>query len=132
MATPLWPPRLSCLCSIWRHLPRSLLGCSAIGLRGATGIGSPDRANFSGNHGVAASPPLSRKIDTTSVTLIKALTGECDVISLILPDIVPPKVASGEFAVLATDALPSCLQGGVVGAPRGLPHPGRLPSSANS
>jgi DNA-binding transcriptional LysR family regulator len=69
---------------------------------------------------------LNRKIDTTSVALIKAMVREGDAIALVHPDMVRDEVASGDFKVLEIDAPPLYLKGGVVWLAERSPSPAAL------
>ena len=70
---------------------------------------------FPGDHGVATTPTPGRTIETTSAPLIEAMICEGDTISRLGGD-GRPGVASGEFAVLAIDAPPLNMRGGMVPA----------------
>jgi DNA-binding transcriptional LysR family regulator len=62
----------------------------------------------------AGSRALRRKIDTTSVTMIKAMIREGDALSVVHPDTVRSEVAHGEFVTLDLDAPPVLFQPGLV------------------
>lgn len=56
---------------------------------------------------------LDRKIDTSSLTMIKSMLREGDAVSLVHPDSVRPELASGEFVILDFDAPALFLEAGV-------------------
>ncbi|QEH38222.1 HTH-type transcriptional regulator GbpR [Aquisphaera giovannonii] len=56
---------------------------------------------------------LARKIDTTSMTMVKAMIREGDAVSLVHPASVRAELRSGEFATLELDAPPLAFDSGL-------------------
>jgi DNA-binding transcriptional LysR family regulator len=72
------------------------------------------------------SSALERKIDTTSVTMIKAMIRQGDAVSLLHPDTIRSEVLSGEFTVLEFDAPPLVFHAGIVRLADRSPSPAAL------
>ncbi len=93
---------------------RKALSHSALKEYPFIGLRIPEPIRVRMDSGARDASLMSRKIETTSVTLIKAMSRESDAISLVHPDMVRAEVASGEFAALEIDAPALSLRGGVV------------------
>jgi DNA-binding transcriptional LysR family regulator len=76
--------------------------------------------------GTNTSSILDRKIETTSVTLIKAMVREGNAISLVHPDMVRAELAGGEFVQLELNSPTLLLRAGVVWLSGRSPLPAAL------
>jgi DNA-binding transcriptional LysR family regulator len=76
--------------------------------------------------GSGRSSALERKIDTTSVTMIKAMIRQGDAVSLLHPDTIRSEVVSGEFTILELDAPPLVFHAGIVWRADRSPSPAAL------
>jgi DNA-binding transcriptional LysR family regulator len=99
-----------------RQTRRALVGYPIIGARAPESIRSWLEAGANGH-------PTPRRIETTSVELIRAMLREGDAVSLVHPAMVRRELASGELVRLDFDAPPITFRAGIVWLAERTPSP---------